>query len=119
MFANYWEIQNRVKYIKEELSHIEAVEKEMPAGELIVAKNNKNYKWYFHNQNTTIYLPKKEIELAKKLTLKKYYQLRKGELQRELQACQINSSLRTLFCIRILRPGTLKRDKYIIGNILD
>ena len=70
MFANYWEIQNRVKYIKEELSHIEAVEKEMPAGELIVAKNNKNYKWYFHNQNTTIYLPKKEIELAKKLTLK-------------------------------------------------
>ena len=33
MFANYWEIQNRVKYIKEELSHIEAVEKEMPAGE--------------------------------------------------------------------------------------
>ena len=66
MFANYWEIQNRVKYIKEELSHIEAVEKEMPAGELIVAKNNKNYKWYFHNQNTTIYLPKKEIELARK-----------------------------------------------------
>ena len=89
MFANYWEIQNRVKYIKEELSHIEAVEKEMPAGELIVAKNNKNYKWYFHNQNTTIYLPKKEIELAKKLTLKKYYQLRKEELQRELQACQM------------------------------
>lgn len=84
MFANYWEIQNRVKYIKEELSHIEAVEKEMPAGELIVAKNNKNYKWYFHNHNTTIYLPKKEIELAKKLTLKKYYQLRKEELQREL-----------------------------------
>ena len=119
MFANYWEIQNRVKYIEEELSRIEAVEKGMPEGELIVAKNDKNYKWYFHNQNTTIYLPKKEIELAKKLTLKKYYQLRKGELQRELQACQINSSLRTLFCIRILRPGTLKRDKYIIGNILD
>ena len=89
MFANYWEIQNRVKYIKEELSRIEAVEKGMPAGELIVAKNDKNYKWYFHNQNTTIYLPKKEIELAKKLTLKKYYQLRKRELQRELQACQM------------------------------
>ena len=38
MFANYWEIQNRVKYIKEELSHIEAVEKEIPAGEFVVAK---------------------------------------------------------------------------------
>lgn len=70
MFANYWEIRNRVKYIQEELRRIEGVEKGMPAGELIVAKNNKNYKWYFHNQNTTIYLPKKEIELARKLTLK-------------------------------------------------
>ena len=64
MFANYWEIQNRVKYIEEELSRIETVEKGMPEGELIVAKNDKNYKWYFHNQNITIYLPKKEIELA-------------------------------------------------------
>ena len=89
MFANYWEIQKRVKYIKEELRRIEVVEKGMPAGELIVAKNNKNYKWYFHNQDTTIYLPKKEIELAKKLTLKKYYRLRKEELQRELRACQM------------------------------
>ena len=66
MFANYWEIQNRVKYIEEELSRIETVEKGMPEGELIVAKNDKNYKWYFHNQNITIYLPKKEIELARK-----------------------------------------------------
>ena len=31
----------------------------------------------------------RKATLAKKLTLKKYYQLRKGELQRELQACQI------------------------------
>ena len=44
MFANYWEIQNRVKYIEEELSRIETVEKGMPEGELIVAKNDKNYK---------------------------------------------------------------------------
>ena len=89
MFANYWDIQKRIKYIKEELSHIEDREKGMPAGELIVAKNNKNYKWYFHNQGSTTYLPKKEMELARKLTLKKYYQVRKEELQRELRACQI------------------------------
>ena len=88
MFANYWEIQNRIKYIKEELSHIEDMEKGMPAGELIVAKNNKNYKWYFRDKDATIYLPKKEMELAEKLTLKKYYQVRKKELQRELSACQ-------------------------------
>ena len=43
MFANYWDIQNRIKYIKEELSRIEGLEKGMPAGEIIVAKNNKNY----------------------------------------------------------------------------
>ena len=89
MFANYLEIQNRIKHIKEEINHIADMEKGMPAGELIVAKNNKNYKWYFHNQDTTTYLPKKEVELAKKLTLKKYYQVRKEELQRELRACQI------------------------------
>lgn len=88
MFANYWDIQRRIKYIKEELNHIEDTEKGMPAGELIVAKNNKNYKWYFHDKNTTTYLPKKEADLAKKLAMKKYYQIRKEELQRELSACQ-------------------------------
>lgn len=89
MFANYWEIQKRIKYIEEELSHIENMEKGMPAGELIVAKNNKNYKWYFRDKNTTVYLPKKEADFAKKLAIKKYYQIRKKELKRELSACRI------------------------------
>ena len=44
MFANYWEIQNRVKYIKEELSRIEAVEKGMPAGAWIQFPNMEAYK---------------------------------------------------------------------------
>ena len=89
MFANYWDIQKRIKDIKEELGHIENMEKGMPAGELIVAKNNKNYKWYFRDKNTTVYLPKKEADLAKKLAVKKYYQIRKEELQRELSTCQM------------------------------
>ena len=38
MFANYWEIQNRVKYIKEELSRIEAVEKGNAGGRTYCSK---------------------------------------------------------------------------------
>ena len=88
MFANYFEIQNRISHIEEELRYIESMEKGLPQGNLICARNAGKYKWYFHDKNTTTYLPKKEVELAKKLTVKKYYQIRKEELQRELSACQ-------------------------------
>lgn len=89
MFANYFDIQNRIRHIEEELQYLENKEKGLPQGDLICAKNAGRYKWYFHDQNITTYLPKKEVDLAKKLTLKKYYWIRKEELQRELVACQI------------------------------
>lgn len=39
------------------------------------------------NAGKSIYLPKKERQLAEKLAMKKYYKLRKQDLMRELEAC--------------------------------
>lgn len=89
MFANYTQIKRRIDYIEDELKRIENMEREWPSGELICAKNNKKYKWYLRSENQSIYLPKKEKQLAQKLAAKKYYQLRKKDLQRELSACRM------------------------------
>lgn len=88
MFANYVQIQNRIRQITEELKQMEGVEKQWLSGELICAKNQNTYKWYLKDNGKTVYLPKKEINLAKKLARKKYQQIRKEELQRELIACR-------------------------------
>ncbi len=87
MFANYLEIQKRAASIEKELKSIEDMEKGWPKGELICAQNYKHYKWYVRDNGKAVYLPKKERKLAQQLALKKYYTLRKKELQRELAAC--------------------------------
>ena len=87
MFANYLEIKKRAFCIEEELKSIENMEKDWPKGELFCAQNYKHYKWYVRYNGKVVYLPKKERKLAQQLALKKYYTLRKKELQRELAAC--------------------------------
>ena len=87
MYANYLEIAKRIKQIEEELKRLEGIDAKWPQGELICAKNSKHYKWYLRKDNKKVYLPKKEKQLAQKLILKKYYRLRKKDLERELTAC--------------------------------
>lgn len=62
--------------------------KELPAGELICTRNSGRYKWYLKNRKQSIYLPKRERKLAQELAQKKYHQLRRTDLKRELSACQ-------------------------------
>ena len=88
MFANYQEIKKRVRHIEGELKQIEEMEKNWPAGELICTRNSGRYKWYLKNRKQSIYLPKRERKLAQELAQKKYHQLRRTDLKRELSACQ-------------------------------
>ena len=88
MFVNYEKIKSRVRHIEDELKQLEKTEIEWPQGELICAKNGKNCKWYLKKNNRTVYLPKKERELAQKLARKKYCLLRTRELKSELAACR-------------------------------
>ena len=88
MFVNYEKIKSRVRHIEDELKQLEKTEIEWPQGELICAKNGKNCKWYLKRNNRTVYLPKKERELAQKLARKKYCLLRTRELKSELAACR-------------------------------
>lgn len=88
MFANHIEIEKRMYHIENEIAKIDSREEEWPSGELICAKNDKHYKWYLHHKGKTVYLPKKEEQLARSLALKKYCYLHRQELQEELEACR-------------------------------
>lgn len=87
MFVNYQDIKRRAGSIAEELRSIEKREAGLPDGKLMCSKNNEHYKWYVCNKGKKVYLPKRERKLAQELARKKYYRLRKEELQRELSAC--------------------------------
>lgn len=63
--------------------------KSLPEGNLICAKNGKRYKWYLSNGSKPIYLPKSEYHLAEQLAEKKYFEFRKEDLQKELNAIEI------------------------------
>lgn len=81
------EMKKRIENIERELEKISKLEKNLPKGELICAKNDKCFKWYVKEQRKTSYLSKKYREAAEKLALKKYYHYKKLELESELSAC--------------------------------
>ena len=90
MFAHYDTIKKRITNIQSELHKIEALEKRFPEEELICARNGKYYKWYLKNKDKDklIHLSKQNEELARRLTAKRYYKLRKQDLTDELAACE-------------------------------
>ena len=88
MFANLKEIKRRMRNIEEELKRIESSMKRLPDGELFCAKNGRHYKWVIKKDNVHEYLPKKDRELAQRLAVKKYYDMKKQDLIIELEACR-------------------------------
>ena len=64
------------------------MQRQLPAGDLICAKNETRYKWYLRNQGKSKYISRKKMELAEKLALKKYYESKQKDLQSELKACE-------------------------------
>ena len=61
------ELEKQIKELKRQI-------KGLPNGKLICARNGKYYKWYRTVGQKTMYLPKKNRELAQKLARKKYYE---------------------------------------------
>lgn len=88
MFNNYDAVKSRIKKIEEELMKLEVLQAQLPDGELICAKNETRYKWYLRSRGKSQYLPRRKLELAEKLALKKYYESRYMDLQCELKACE-------------------------------
>ena len=87
-FYNYNGIVRRADNIEKKLKAIDKLLTGLPEGELICAKNQGRYKWYIKNSIKSVYLPKCNYELARKLALKKYYVARKQDLLNELSACR-------------------------------
>ena len=88
MFHDYDAIKARIAKIKVELKELEVLQRQLPEGDLICAKNETRYKWYLRNQGKSQYLPRKKMEFAEKLALKKFYESKQKDLQSELQACE-------------------------------
>lgn len=72
-------IQAQIKSLKEQL-------KKFPEGKLICAANGNGCKWYRSDGHKSVYLPKKERELAKQLAHKKYLSLQLEHLLQEKSA---------------------------------
>lgn len=77
------------KRLQDQINLLERQIKELPEGTLICSRNGKYYKWYLHNETGTRYLAKEELELAKKLALKKYYRLQLQNLLHEKLALKM------------------------------
>lgn len=89
MYINYYQIKNRKETIERELQKVTRSLLNMPDGELMCAKNGKGYKWYKKTgTGEKIYLLKSEINLAKKLAMKKYLLAKQKDLINELRACE-------------------------------
>lgn len=59
------ELERQIKELQKQI-------KKLPKGKLLCARNGKYYKWYRRIGQRTMYLPKKEREVAKQLAWKKY-----------------------------------------------
>lgn len=88
IFANLEDIKRRVPTIRSEIRRMEEDDKKAPGGELVCARNGKNYKWYLKGARGYEYLCKNKRDLAQKLAVKKYHNMRKKDLYAELDACE-------------------------------
>ena len=81
------DMRRRKEQISKELEKIYCLEKQFPKGELLCTKNNNRYKWLVKGEEGTSYLPKSKRKLAEILAIKKYYNCKKQELEKNLSAC--------------------------------
>ena len=88
IFCNYDAIRFRIEEIKMELKKLETLQRELPEGDLICAKNETRYKWYLRNQGKSQYISRKKMEYVEELALKKYYESKQKDLQSEIEACE-------------------------------
>lgn len=85
----YYQLQNRLKEISEEILDLEGKLRKLPPGKLCVTNNGKYSKWYNLTPEGSIYIPKSEKERAEKLALRKLYESRLAYLKKEAYALSL------------------------------
>nr|MBQ8252001.1 ATPase [Lachnospiraceae bacterium] len=78
----------RAEVLEAQIHDLKSMIKKMPPGNLSIARNGKNYKWYHMLGGKAIYLPKKERKLAQQLAHKKYLSHTLEHKVQEKQAIQ-------------------------------
>jgi len=81
-------MQLKHRELELQLQNIQRQLQDLPSGNLICARNGKQYKWYKHTGQSNIYLPKKDRQLAEQLALKKYLNLLSEDLSHEKRAIE-------------------------------
>lgn len=79
MLAESKRLENQIHLLDSQL-------KTLPQVNLYCCRNGTNYKWYTNDGKKTSYLPKKELQFAQKLALRKYLSLLREDLMHEKQA---------------------------------
>lgn len=69
-----------------EISALQSQLKAFPSGHLTCTRNGKHYKWYQSDGHTSVYIPKKNRQLAEQLAAKKYLTLQLKNLIHEKNA---------------------------------
>jgi hypothetical protein len=79
--------------LNQELASIESQLSTLPMGKLICSQTSPSYyKWYQSDGHQKTYIPKKNLELAQQLAIKKYLSSKKADILQEL--CAIDYYLR-------------------------
>ena len=69
-----------------EIASLKAKIAELPEGKLVCVRGGRYTKWYRSDGHKSVYIPKKQKELAERLAAKKYLQARLEELLQEQKA---------------------------------
>ena len=82
-------IEECIKKYERQIAVLKGEISKMPDGVLHISKSGDYYTWRVSlPDGSRAYLPKKDIELARKLALKKYYIAKVHDLESELEACR-------------------------------
>lgn len=82
----YQKMQEEYLRLTKELQEVNKVLGTFPEGKLICAWGGDGYRWYNSDGHHKVYIPRKQRAVAQRLAVKKYYALRKAELESEITA---------------------------------
>ncbi len=74
------------KMLEEQVNSLESQLSNLPEGKLVCTRNDNRYKWYQSDGHKSIYIPKKNRELAEELAIKKYLTLQLKDVKQEIRA---------------------------------
>lgn len=94
IFIFYQEILKRRSFLVGQIKELQKQLKNYPAENLIIWRDGRYFRWFKSDGKSTVYIPKKEKELAVRLAQKKYYSCLLEDFTKELSI--INSFIKKL-----------------------